>query len=107
RALNAPYVLLKGGHLRGANCPDLMITPQHHTWLTAPRIDTENLHGTGCALSSAIAACLAKQPASAPANAAVAAISEAKQWLHAALEASARLNVGKGRGPVHHFHAWW
>ncbi|WP_235040775.1 bifunctional hydroxymethylpyrimidine kinase/phosphomethylpyrimidine kinase [Vreelandella profundi] len=105
--LGAPYVVLKGGHLRGATCPDLLATPSGHEWLPASRIDTDNLHGTGCALSSAIAACLAKQPASASANAAVVAISEAKQWLHAALEASARLNVGKGRGPVHHFHAWW
>ncbi|MGO2241678.1 MAG: bifunctional hydroxymethylpyrimidine kinase/phosphomethylpyrimidine kinase [Halomonas sp.] len=105
--LGAPYVVLKGGHLSEATCPDLLATPSGHEWLPASRIDTDNLHGTGCALSSAIAACLAKQPASASANAAVVAISEAKQWLHAALEASARLNVGKGRGPVHHFHAWW
>ncbi|MEC8935861.1 MAG: bifunctional hydroxymethylpyrimidine kinase/phosphomethylpyrimidine kinase, partial [Pseudomonadota bacterium] len=35
------------------------------------------------------------------------AITEAKQWLHHALAASHRLSVGKGRGPVHHFHAWW
>ncbi|MBT2786619.1 MULTISPECIES: bifunctional hydroxymethylpyrimidine kinase/phosphomethylpyrimidine kinase [unclassified Halomonas] len=105
--LGAPYVVLKGGHLRGATCPDLLATPNGHEWLPASRIDTDNLHGTGCALSSAIAACLAKLPVDADADAPVAAISDAKQWLHAALEASVRLNVGKGRGPVHHFHAWW
>lgn len=105
--LGAPYVVLKGGHLRGATCPDLLVTPNGHEWLSASRVDTDNLHGTGCAFSSAIAACLAKLPADASANAPVAAISDAKQWLHAALEASARLNIGKGRGPVHHFHAWW
>ncbi len=105
--LGAPYVVLKGGHLRGATCPDLLATPCGHEWLPASRIDTDNVHGTGCALSSAIAACLAKLPPEASADAPVAAITDAKKWLHAALEASARLNVGKGRGPVHHFHAWW
>ncbi|WP_339935438.1 bifunctional hydroxymethylpyrimidine kinase/phosphomethylpyrimidine kinase [Vreelandella glaciei] len=105
--LGAPYVVLKGGHLRGETCPDLLATPNGHEWLPASRIDTDNLHGTGCALSSAIAACLAKLPVDVGADAPVTAISDAKQWLHAALEASVRLNVGKGRGPVHHFHAWW
>ncbi|OZT74258.1 bifunctional hydroxymethylpyrimidine kinase/phosphomethylpyrimidine kinase [Vreelandella boliviensis] len=105
--LGAPYVVLKGGHLRGATCPDLLATPNGHEWLPASRIDTDNLHGTGCALSSAIAACLAKLPEDADVDAPVGAISDAKQWLHAALEASVRLSVGKGRGPVHHFHAWW
>lgn len=105
--LGAPYVVLKGGHLRGATCPDLLATPNGHEWLPASRIDTDNLHGTGCALSSAIAACLAKLPEHAAPDASVAAIGDAKRWLHAALEASVRLKVGKGRGPVHHFHAWW
>ncbi|EHJ94386.1 bifunctional hydroxymethylpyrimidine kinase/phosphomethylpyrimidine kinase [Vreelandella boliviensis] len=105
--LGAPYVVLKGGHLRGATCPDLLATPNGHEWLPASRIDTDNLHGTGWALSSAIAACLAKLPEDADVDAPVGAISDAKQWLHAALEASVRLSVGKGRGPVHHFHAWW
>ncbi|MDX1353819.1 MAG: bifunctional hydroxymethylpyrimidine kinase/phosphomethylpyrimidine kinase [Halomonas venusta] len=105
--LGAPYVVLKGGHLRGDTCPDLLATPDGHTWLPASRIDTDNLHGTGCALSSAITACLAKLPADAAPNAPKQAIGEAKVWLHAALEASTRLNVGHGRGPVHHFHAWW
>ncbi|MGS2745142.1 bifunctional hydroxymethylpyrimidine kinase/phosphomethylpyrimidine kinase [Halomonas sp. LS-001] len=102
--LGAPYVILKGGHLQGADCPDLLATPQGHTWLPAPRINTQNLHGTGCTLSSAVMACLAKKPEDAPVEE---AIRTAKQWLHAALEASVRLEVGKGRGPVHHFHEWW
>ncbi|CAH1042799.1 bifunctional hydroxymethylpyrimidine kinase/phosphomethylpyrimidine kinase [Halomonas sp. TD01] len=105
--LGAPYVVLKGGHLRGDTCPDLLATPNGHAWLPASRIDTDNLHGTGCALSSAITACLAKLPADASPSAPKQAIGEAKLWLHAALEASTRLNVGHGRGPVHHFHAWW
>ncbi len=105
--LGAPYVVLKGGHLRGDTCPDLLATPNGHQWLPASRIATENLHGTGCALSSAITACLAKLPEDASAEAPEQAITEAKQWLHHALAASHRLSVGKGRGPVHHFHAWW
>ncbi|WP_447554586.1 bifunctional hydroxymethylpyrimidine kinase/phosphomethylpyrimidine kinase [Vreelandella sp. EE22] len=105
--LGAPFVVLKGGHLTGETCPDLLATPSEHTWLPASRIATENLHGTGCALSSAITACLAKLPMDAPKSAPVEAIREAKQWLHAALEASERLHVGHGRGPVHHFHHWW
>lgn len=105
--LGAPYVVLKGGHLSGETCPDLLASPSGHSWLPASRIVTNNLHGTGCALSSAIAACLAKLPHDAANNAPIEAISDAKQWLHAALAASERLTVGKGRGPVHHFHAWW
>lgn len=104
RRLGAPYVMLKGGHLQSADCSDLLATPQGTTWLPAPRLATDNLHGTGCSLSSAITACLARQASEAPVEDAIRA---AKQWLHAALEASTRLNVGKGRGPVHHFHEWW
>lgn len=107
RALGAPYVLLKGGHLRGDSCPDLLISLQQHTWLTAPRIDTNNLHGTGCALAAAITALLAQLPPDSGHDDIVSAIGEAKDWLHAALDASRRLSVGHGRGPVHHFHAWW
>ena len=102
--LGAPYVMLKGGHLQGTECSDLLATPQGITWLPAPRLATNNLHGTGCSLSSAITACLAKQHGEAPVED---AIRTAKQWLHAALEASTRLDVGQGRGPVHHFHEWW
>ncbi|MDN6297247.1 MAG: bifunctional hydroxymethylpyrimidine kinase/phosphomethylpyrimidine kinase [Halomonas sp.] len=105
--LGAPWALLKGGHLEGTECPDLLTTPESYQWLSAPRIATENLHGTGCALSSAIAATLARLERNSTDADAVAAIDDAKHWLHVALEASERLGVGKGRGPVHHFHAWW
>ncbi|MCB8889362.1 bifunctional hydroxymethylpyrimidine kinase/phosphomethylpyrimidine kinase [Vreelandella malpeensis] len=106
-ALGAPYAVLKGGHLTGESCPDLLATPSEHAWLPASRIETDNLHGTGCALSSAITACLAKLPVDADEHAPVEAIREAKSWLHEALAASERLQVGRGRGPVHHFHRWW
>lgn len=72
----------------------------HHDF-TAPRIDTKNTHGTGCSMSSAIAAGLA-QGMSVPE-----AVARAHHWLHNAIRAADRLNVGQGHGPVHHFHEWW
>jgi hydroxymethylpyrimidine/phosphomethylpyrimidine kinase len=98
-----PAVLLKGGHLAGAECPDLFSAgpgarPER---FAAPRVATTNDHGTGCTLSAAIAA-LRPQRDSWPA-----AIAGAKAYLTGALVAADRLDVGHGHGPVHHFHAWW
>lgn len=101
RALGAPNVLLKGGHLSGERCPDLLVTADGNCWLEAERVATDNLHGTGCTLSSAITANLAHG------NALIKAVQQAKVWLGQALHESDRLSAGKGRGPVHHFHAWW
>ncbi|WP_017429256.1 bifunctional hydroxymethylpyrimidine kinase/phosphomethylpyrimidine kinase [Vreelandella jeotgali] len=105
--LGAPRVLLKGGHMRGDECPDLLATPERQEWLTAPRVVTQNLHGTGCSLSSAIAATLSRLPGGFSDADVVAAIREAREWLQVALEAGKRLDVGEECGPVHHFHAWW
>ncbi len=77
------------------------VTEDGAEWFNAPRIDTANTHGTGCTLSSAIAAGLAK---GAPLRKAVAA---GKAYVTAAIAASDRLSIGRGRGPVHHFHALW
>ncbi len=99
--LGAPHVLLKGGHLRGERCPDLLASAETHCWLEAERVATDNLHGTGCTLSSAIAAQLAQG------SDLVSAVQHAKVWLGQALHESRRLSVGTGHGPVHHFHAWW
>ena len=101
RALGAGATLLKGGHLAGEECPDLLITADEALWVEGARVDTANLHGTGCTLSSAITARLALG------DALPEAVARAKRWLGEALEASRRLDVGQGRGPVHHFHAWW
>ncbi|WP_445000131.1 bifunctional hydroxymethylpyrimidine kinase/phosphomethylpyrimidine kinase [Halomonas mongoliensis] len=101
RALGAGATLLKGGHLAGEECPDLLITAEEALWVEGARVDTANLHGTGCTLSSAITARLALG------DDLPEAVTRAKRWLGAALEASRRLDVGQGRGPVHHFHAWW
>ncbi|EPC00033.1 hypothetical protein L861_07665 [Litchfieldella anticariensis FP35 = DSM 16096] len=100
-SLGTRHVLLKGGHLRGERCPDLLVNNGQAQWLDGPRIATDNLHGTGCSLSSAITACLAHD------DDLPTAVAQAKRWLSAALEASTRLDVGRGHGPVHHFHAWW
>jgi hydroxymethylpyrimidine/phosphomethylpyrimidine kinase len=67
----------------------------------AARHATRNTHGTGCTLSSAIAAGLARGLALAD------AVREAKAYVTAAIASADRLSVGGGRGPLHHFHAWW
>jgi hydroxymethylpyrimidine/phosphomethylpyrimidine kinase len=101
RALGAPGVLLKGGHLAGPRSVDLLVTSDGEQRLDGPRVDTPNTHGTGCSLSSAIAALLARGLPT------VAAVTEAKRWLTGALAASDLLDVGHGHGPVHHFHEIW
>jgi hydroxymethylpyrimidine/phosphomethylpyrimidine kinase len=100
-ALGARAVLIKGGHGSGAESVDLLIEPAAFTRLAADRIATRNTHGTGCTLSSAIAAGLAKGLALREAAGA------AKAYVTAALAAAERIEIGSGHGPVHHFHAWW
>ena len=102
RALGPQAVLLKGGHLaKGASSVDVLDDGAEPLTLAAPRVATANTHGTGCTLSSAIAALLAR---GLPLRAAV---REAKAYVTAAIRAADRLNVGHGHGPVHHFHALW
>ena len=69
--------------------------------LSARRIATSNLHGTGCTLSSAIAAGLAKGLDLS------AAAQDAKEYVTAAITAADKLKIGHGHGPLHHFHATW
>jgi hydroxymethylpyrimidine/phosphomethylpyrimidine kinase len=94
-------VLVKGGHAGGAEAVDLLIEPTAFTRLVGDRIATQNTHGTGCTLSSAIAAGLAKGSSLAEAARA------AKSYVTSALAAGNRIAIGSGHGPVHHFHAWW
>lgn len=96
-----PGVLLKGGHLAGPRSVDLLLVDGVRSRLDAERVATHNTHGTGCTLSSAVAA-LRPRAASW-----TEAATEAKDYLTAALRASDQLEVGHGHGPVHHFHAWW
>jgi len=100
-AIGAQAVLIKGGHAQSADATDLLVTPAAVARFTAQKIDTKNTHGTGCTLSSAIASGLAKGLRLAE------AVSEAKAYVTAAIEAADELAIGHGRGPVHHFHAWW
>ncbi len=97
----AKAVLIKGGHSEGDDCADLLKTTSQETWITARRINTQNTHGTGCSLSSAIAANLAHGMELNE------AIQKSKEWLTNAIASSDKLNIGKGSGPVHHFHNLW
>jgi hydroxymethylpyrimidine/phosphomethylpyrimidine kinase len=100
-ALGAEAVLLKGGHASGPESVDLLVDGENCTRFAAPRVDTRNTHGTGCTLSSAIAAGLAKKLLL------VDAVSDAKAYVSAAIAAADRLKIGSGHGPVHHFARWW
>ncbi len=100
-ALGPSAVLMKGGHREGPESVDILIERNAVVRLASARVATRNTHGTGCTLSAAIAAGLAKGLDLA------AAVREAKAYVTAALSAADRLSVGEGRGPLHHFHAWW
>lgn len=98
-------VLLKAGHLAATETELVDIFYNVETGrlsrLAAPRVDTRNTHGTGCTLSSAFASQLALGK---PLDEAAAA---AKAYIAAAIAAGSRYRVGRGHGPVHHFHALW
>lgn len=100
-SLGARGVLLKGGHLEGAECSDLLHDGEQAQWLRSPRVHTRNTHGTGCTLSSAITAGLAKGFALST------AVGMAKQYLNGAIVKADELRVGSGHGPVHHFYRAW
>lgn len=91
-------VLLKGGHLavQESAC-DLFYDGREVHWFDSPRFATKNTHGTGCTLSSALAANLAKT------GDAVTGIGRTKRYMTAAIKAADSLSVGHGHGPVAHF----
>ena len=96
--LNVP-TLVKGGHKKGQNAVDTLIkTDGSRHSFTAPRVDTVNTHGTGCTLSAAIAANLAKGQGMED------AIQHAKTYLTQAIIQADQLKVGAGHGPV--WHGW-
>jgi hydroxymethylpyrimidine/phosphomethylpyrimidine kinase len=99
-AMGCRAVLIKGGHGKGAESIDYLFREAGVVALAAPRIATKNTHGTGCSLSSAIAAGLAKG------DDLETAVRRAKAWISAAIAAAGRLDVGHGHGPIHHFHAF-
>ncbi|HEX8375458.1 MAG TPA: bifunctional hydroxymethylpyrimidine kinase/phosphomethylpyrimidine kinase [Geminicoccaceae bacterium] len=101
-ALGARAVLVKGGHAEGTESVDHLICADGTLRrFAAQRIATRNSHGTGCTLSSAIAAGLARGQALSE------AVGSAKRYVTAAIAAADTVAVGKGHGPVHHFHALW
>jgi hydroxymethylpyrimidine/phosphomethylpyrimidine kinase len=119
-ALTGTTVLVKGGHLEGAEpgdghahdgpandavpgCPDALVNTggllgQETVVVPGERIATRNSHGTGCSLSSAMATVQARV------GNWEAALREVKPWLLGALREASALDVGTGNGPVHHFH---
>lgn len=100
--LGARAVLMKGGHAEGEICQDILISGDRvPAEFTALRRDTRNTHGTGCTLSSAIAAGLAKGLGL------ESAVTEAHGYLQAAIASADALGIGTGHGPVHHFHPFW
>jgi hydroxymethylpyrimidine/phosphomethylpyrimidine kinase len=101
KLFGAQAVLIKGGHAKGLAAVDLLIDGEGELRLEAPRVATKHDHGTGCTLSSAIAAELAKGATLRD------AVTKAKAYVTAAIGAADELRIGKDRGPVHHFHKWW
>ena len=96
-------VLLKGGHLGGAESVDVLATTDGVTVTRRPRVDTRSTHGTGCTLSSALAALAARHRTDDWTR----LVDPARDYLQRALEAGEGLGVGSGHGPVHHFAGIW
>ncbi|MFZ1961475.1 MAG: bifunctional hydroxymethylpyrimidine kinase/phosphomethylpyrimidine kinase [Methylovirgula sp.] len=94
-------VLVTGGHIESATADDAFFDGVAHRTFSAPRITTRNTHGTGCTLSAAIAAHLAHGLDLG------AAIEAAKAYVSGSLAAAGELDVGRGPGPLHHFHRFW
>jgi hydroxymethylpyrimidine/phosphomethylpyrimidine kinase len=101
RSLGARAVLVKGGHGSGPESVDILVAPSGVHRFAAPRVMTRHTHGTGCTLSSAIAAGLARGLSL------LDAVALGKDYVSAAIAAAAGLAIGSGSGPVHHFHRWW
>lgn len=94
--LGAQAILLKGGHLCGAESPDLLMTTKGAVWFESIRLETKNSRGTGCTLSSALATQLALT------NDMEKAVTKAKEYVFQCLSADSRLLVGEGLGPLDH-----
>lgn len=96
--MGVKYVLIKGGHSNGEPS-DILYDGQKLYKFTSPRINTKNTHGTGCTLSSAITAFLAKG------YSAEQAVYNAKKYIFNTIKNS--LSIGKGNGPLHHFYDYY
>jgi len=100
-ALGPKHVLVNGGHGSGDTLVDVLFDGNRVVELPAPRIRTRNTHGTGCTLSSAIAALLPQRPT------VEAAVRDARAYVLEAIRRADELQVGGGHGPLHHFHHLW
>jgi hydroxymethylpyrimidine kinase/phosphomethylpyrimidine kinase len=96
RERGARWVVVKGGHLTDS-ADDVVVGPGGVTVLPSARVETGNDHGTGCSLSAAIAARLARG------DEVLDAITAAKDFVHGALAGGADWRLGAGHGPVDHF----
>ena len=96
-------ILIKGGHMSESKSTDLLYLTEEDRFcsLEADRIDSQNNHGTGCTLSSAIAAHMARG------SDIEEAVNKAKRFIHNAIRAGAAYKIGHGHGPVHHFFEFW
>jgi hydroxymethylpyrimidine/phosphomethylpyrimidine kinase len=105
-------VLLKGGHLGGEESVDVLATADGVVTSVRPRLDTRATHGTGCALSAAVAALLARRADGTADRAAdvvdwAPVVEGARDYLQGALAGGEALGIGSGHGPVHHFAGIW
>jgi len=99
--LGARNVLVKGGHLKGKTNVDVLFDGERIFRFEHDHIETTNTHGTGCTLSSSIAALLAREFSLEE------AVSASTDYIFSAIRHADQLDVGHGHGPVHHFHALW
>lgn len=96
-SLGAGGVLLKGGHMQGAESVDVLLKDGELQTYTSPRYDTQNTHGTGCSLSSAVASYCAQGYDMST------AVELGKSYISRAIAHADELAIGQGHGPVHHF----
>jgi len=101
-SVNGLSVLLKGGHMEGNKLVDILCDAEDEAFLDFPsdKVATNNTHGTGCTLSSAIASYMAQG------KGLLSSVTAAKQYIDSAIRAGAEYEIGKGHGPVCHFWKW-
>ncbi|MBV5304181.1 MAG: bifunctional hydroxymethylpyrimidine kinase/phosphomethylpyrimidine kinase [Chlorobium sp.] len=99
--IGANAVLIKGGHSEENECRDCLLHNNRYHWFSSKKIMTRNTHGTGCTLSSAIAAFMARGEKTEN------AVKKAKTYLEEALQAGAYYQLGNGNGPLHHCYRLW
>ena len=100
KGFGAENVLIKGGHLEGEYAVDLLFNGKETFEFKERRTQTKNTHGTGCTLSSAIAANLAKG------FSLTSSIERAKSYITEAIAYSKDFNIGHGHGPLNHFYKY-